>query len=139
MTDAFHNLNETLEYSSNATALPSNTGYGNITSDPEMDEAEQRSKYFYLSLASIISVAVFSVLILLFLYIKRRRSQDELVIATRRITNIYDIEDSFNEDDIVSPKESLCPTKEVPSIQIETVDDDGNVKLEYYTGPNNSS
>jgi Leucine-rich repeat (LRR) protein len=138
MTGGFHNSSETFEYSPNATAIYPNLGYGNITNNPEMAGSEERSGYFYLSLGSIISVAVFSVLILVFLYFKRRRS-DEFVMGTRRSANIYDIEDSFNEDDPVSPRESLCPLKEVPSIQIETVDDDGNVKLEYYIPPKNPS
>ena len=134
MTDGLQNPSETFKYSPNATALPPDIGYANITSSQETDDTEQQSDYFYLSLGSIISVAVFSVLILVILYVKRRRS-GEFIIGTRKSANIYEIEDSFNEDDLLSPRESACPMKEVPSIQIETVDDDGNVKLEYYTEP----
>ncbi|XP_045165794.2 uncharacterized protein LOC123529503 [Mercenaria mercenaria] len=130
MTEGFHTLGEPTETSPNGTVLPPVVAYENITGNPEMAGKGEKSEYFYLSLASIVSVAVFSVLILVFLYYKRRRNSEYEV--GRRDTNVYNIDNSFYEDGRVSQSASLCPMKEVPSIQIESVDDEGNVKLEFY-------
>lgn len=133
MTDGFPISYETNRSSLNVTVLPPTfeIGFSNVTSDLDAAEKGKKSDYFYLSLVSILSVAIFSVLILVFLYYKKRRNV-QYEVQGRSDLNVYNLDHSFHEDIGVTPNSSLCQMKEVPSIQIETVDDDGNVKVEIY-------
>lgn len=133
MTNVFHNSYDSIETSQNETVLPpqyeityTNTS---IIVDAKKSGTGERSDYFYHSLAFILSVAIFSVLILVFLYYRKRRST---LYEMQNTTDIFNRDISFQDACRASPNPSRCQTKEVPSIQIESIDDDGNIKVEIY-------
>lgn len=104
-------------------------GY-NMTGIPAAEKtgSVREANYFYISLASIISVGVISVAILVFLYYKRRKNNTYSVTVDTELTADY----STVESAPLNEKPKLTPLKDVPSIQIESVDDEGNVQVELY-------
>jgi len=113
----------------------------NITSDIDVNRAlsptvpdvsEDTARYYYTSVAFIVAVAVISVLIVAFLYFKRRR-QNAYEISARQGAMASD---TYSPVPVTSSrngsKAGLHQFKDVPSIQIESVDDDGTIHVEMY-------
>lgn len=92
----------------------------------ELSPGDQKTSYFYLTLALLISVTLICAIVLGFVYHKKRRSNIYEVSTTD-----YDISMYLNgqQSEVSS---SLPQIKEVPSIQIESVDDDDNVDVQTY-------
>lgn len=121
------------KFNSSGTSIKVNTNLNSVTANPHKLDSDEESEYFYLSLGSILSIAVISILILVCLYCKRRRSRMYEIPRP----SMFDVGgESFSrhsyEDFRVTSNPSMTPLREVPSIQIESVDDDGNIQVELY-------
>lgn len=103
----------------------------NITQRREAEmqkpEREVQESYFYLALTLLILVTLVCALILCYVYKKRRQSNIYEVSSSGDI----DIGRFFNEARSET-ETTLPPLKEVPSIQVESVDDEGNVDVQLY-------
>ena len=78
---------------------------------------DERIAYFYISLAVSTSATLLLVIILVLVYQRGQRNMSS---------------DGYSNKD-GSVRSNLINLKGLPSIQIETVDDDGNVKVELYS------
>ncbi|KAH3816842.1 hypothetical protein DPMN_118365 [Dreissena polymorpha] len=83
---------------------------------------EEATRYYYLAVAFIVTVTVVCVLIIGFVYYRRKR-QNAYEISVRTVDG---------DDLYATLASSRTPLKNVPSIQIESVDDDGNIRVEMY-------
>lgn len=104
----------------------------NTTSLPTPETAQEvspaeESGNFYLALTIMVSVTLVCALILAFVFHRKRQS------------NIYEVSeagemdiDTFLNNQRKLHESSVVEFKDVPSIQIESVDDDGNVNVETY-------